>query len=632
MKKWRVFICLLLLAYTGLQAKERVIERPMYVARNTDILEIDKIVLNDTATILYFKAFFYPQNWISINKQSHLLGDNGVKYEVKSTVGIPVNTKFYMPESGETEFQIIFPPIPANVSSVDFSEGDEKGSWDIWGIELKSNKLPKFNLPKNINTSKANLNTTLPEPVFKEGTATLKGQILEYRPRMTKTLKLFIASCVNVTSRSFDIDIAEDGTFSAEIPVVTTTPVKTNLYGQDIRFYLAPGEETTVYLNLREITRATSRLRKSEKAEGSIAYFDGYMSGITNELTDLYTKFKVVTDYDKLFKEAEGKTLEEIRTDFLAQKDSMIARIDAYKMSPASKAILKGDISLLTMENINLSPAIFREAYIRANKLNREEAGKYYETPLDVPEDFYNMGFKDFTEINSPQLIYCISYLGVVSNSYMRERISKATGIDNGMFFNLGYMAEVIQQITDFQPATDEQIAKIGTYNIPLFPDVIKKKNETLFKTIEANKKKSGFKLNEVGEVTNEDLFPSLIANFSGKVILVDFWATWCGPCLMANKEMKPMKEELKNEDIVYLYIAGDNSPKQTWENMIPDIEGEHFRVNKEQWRYLANTFGIRGVPTYLVVNRTGEITYKEVGFPGANKMKEELTKQLTGQ
>ena len=95
----------------------------------------------------------------------------------------------------------------------------------------------------------------------------------------------------------------------------------------------------------------------------------------------------------------------------------------------------------------------------------------------------------------------------------------------------------------------------------------------TLLKTLEANKKKTGFTINEVGDVSNEELFSSIISKYRGKVILVDFWATWCGPCRMANKAMLPLKEELKGKDIVYLYITGETSPL---ENM-----GEHdFRIS----------------------------------------------------
>ena len=47
--------------------------------------------------------------------------------------------------------------------------------------------------------------------------------------------------------------------------------------------------------------------------------------------------------------------------------------------------------------------------------------------------------------------------------------------------------------------------------------------NNKLIETIEANKKKTGFTINETGEVANEDLFASIISKFRGKVMLVDF-------------------------------------------------------------------------------------------------------------
>ena len=430
-------------------------------------------------------------------------------------------------------------------------------------------------------------------------------------------------------SRQIEIAIAEDGTFSAEIPVITTTPAFFNFDRQAVTFYLAPGEETEVYINQREISRKDSRTLKSEKSEGNVAYYSGYMSGIANELAGL-SEFMPSNDYVKMFEESAGKTLEELRDGFLQQRKQRMTEIDALKISPASKEILKGEHTLYAIENINLCPGIYRQAYIMEHKLQRDQIAEYFKNnPVNVPEDFYDIGFKDFTEINSPQLIYCTNYSNTAGNPYMRERITKATGINKGLFFELGHMADLTEQIEDFKPATEEQLAEVATYQYPFFVDILKDKNEALAKMIEANKKKSGFKKNEVGEVANEDLFASFIAPFRGKVVLVDFWATWCGPCIMANKEMKPMKEELKNEDIVYLYIAGENSPKEKWENMIPDIEGEHYRVNQKQWEYLGTTYGVRGVPTYLVVNKEGEITYKQVGFPGVGTIKTELKKQL---
>ena len=89
------------------------------------------------------------------------------------------------------------------------------------------------------------------------------------------------------------------------------------------------------------------------------------------------------------------------------------------------------------------------------------------------------------------------------------------------------------------------------------------------------------------------------------------------------------MKEELKDKDIVYVYITGETSPKETWENMIPDIHGEHYRVTDKQWTYLKDAMGVDGVPTYLVIDREGNIQYKTVGYPDVAIIKEELQKYL---
>ena len=89
------------------------------------------------------------------------------------------------------------------------------------------------------------------------------------------------------------------------------------------------------------------------------------------------------------------------------------------------------------------------------------------------------------------------------------------------------------------------------------------------------------------------------------------------------------MKEELKDKDILYVYIAGENSPKGAWENMIPDVHGEHFRVTNDQWRYLMDKFNIQGVPTYLIIDRKGNTVYQHTGFPGVDTMKKKLMEAL---
>ena len=92
---------------------------------------------------------------------------------------------------------------------------------------------------------------------------------------------------------------------------------------------------------------------------------------------------------------------------------------------------------------------------------------------------------------------------------------------------------------------------------------------------------------------------------------------------------MKPVKEELKDKDIVYLYVTGETSPLATWEQMIPSLGGDHYRVSAAQWKKLGSELGLQGVPTYFIVDKSGEVVFTQVGFPGAETMKTQLLKAL---
>lgn len=175
-----------------------------------------------------------------------------------------------------------------------------------------------------------------------------------------------------------------------------------------------------------------------------------------------------------------------------------------------------------------------------------------------------------------------------------------------------------------------KRFALITCFLLGLFSYTQAQESKESLKKTETNTQKNGVTINTVGEeVSNEALFASIVAKFRGKVVLVDFWATWCGPCRKANKEILPIKEELKDKDIVYVYLTGETSPLDTWENMITDIHGEHFRVTDAQWKYLMKEFKITGVPTYILVDREGNMVYKTTGFPGAETMKKELLKAV---
>ena len=87
-----------------LQAKDRVVKQPPFIARSSSTIEIDRVVVSDTATVLDVKAFFRPHNWIQISNESYLLADNG-----------KIRLKEASPLSGIQNFSPKVIPLPERI-------------------------------------------------------------------------------------------------------------------------------------------------------------------------------------------------------------------------------------------------------------------------------------------------------------------------------------------------------------------------------------------------------------------------------------------------------------------------------------------------------------------------------------
>ncbi len=629
MKHLQILIIGLLLCFcSALQAKDRVIAYPPFCARNNTAIEVSKVVMSDTATVLHIYAKYPPKNWIKIAKESYLKDNNGRTYQLRSGIGITPDKELWMPETGEAEFQLVFPPLAENATAIEFTEGEGvEGGFSIWGILLKGKKLPELILPQEAVVHKVNKTTELPEELpLKYGKTTVKGKLLDYRGDMMKQIVLYPSEPIIGYENAIKADIQSDGSFATAFNVSGLTTVHTYAAGDRILFFVEPEQTTEVYLNLREASRKQSKFHKDSKPYGIVAYINGPLAGIAEEWNQINLKTSLTGNYDLLLKKAENMDVNSLKSYLLERTALRQQEINKQPVSNATKQLLTSENEQSLIEALQMVPDILTQAYLQKNKLENEAGKEYYMKLIkQIPEDYIPTSY--YKNLNLPYTKLTPSYTSTINRSiYKKNKMPDIMGTDKGAFFDILNAAAIYKGIKDFQPLNDS--IHLQMENLPLpYRQVLEQANNQLLLQIEANKKKSGFTVNKTGEVSNEDLFASIISKFRGKTLLVDFWATWCGPCRMANKQMVPMKEELKGKDIVYLYITGETSPLKTWENMIPDIHGEHFRVTAAQWKYLCESFKVDGIPTYLMIDRDGNIKYKETGFPGVDKIKEELLK-----
>lgn len=133
--------------------------------------------------------------------------------------------------------------------------------------------------------------------------------------------------------------------------------------------------------------------------------------------------------------------------------------------------------------------------------------------------------------------------------------------------------------------------------------------------------------------LVGEELVAAIKKNYAGKVALIDIWATWCGPCRMAMKEVDKIKSAYAAKGVAFVYITGETSPLGVWQEMIPAIAGDHYRLTKKQWESLGATFNLTGIPAYLLLNKDGSTAYSnlsEGGYPGNETLQGAMDVALT--
>lgn len=589
------------------------IEAPLYEVRNTNTIEVSRIDLTDSTTVLHIEARFRPHWWIKIVSSTFLADENGNQYPIISADGIELDKEFWMPDSGEAQFTLTFPPMPAGVNSIDFIEGYEQGAFRIWGIRLDG-KLPKISMPK---PEKLSVDATLPEIKQEYGKALFKVKVLGYRPDDQMNLVFWKPNDILSSTEYSDGHLEDDGTFQLEIPLVQTSTLEFGIggLGQLLTVFLEPGKTSGCIINLRESIRRNSLYADNRDAEPLIA-FTGEYAALNQALAEYSEELRV---YEAEMEDSEiaGYDMEQYVGKLIETSEKMMELLEKADIPLAVKEYLKLEERTNLLSELLGSPSELAYVKTIAQGKTREEYFEYVHSyaaerdglipsvlteVMKIPEAAYTSGYHQVKDL----------HLQIIQDSFPEV---------TDVYF-------LMKGISGFRPLDDEQMAKVR--QLPdAYRQYIENANADLLATIERNKKIEGYRKNEAGEVADEDLFASIIAPFRGKTILVDFWETWCGPCRNANELMTPLKEELKDKDIVYIYLASESSPAGIWENMIVGLKGEHYRLNEKQSRYLQNTFGVEGVPTYLIVDPEGNICWKQTGFPGSETMKAELLKAM---
>ena len=122
-----------------------------------------------------------------------------------------------------------------------------------------------------------------------------------------------------------------------------------------------------------------------------------------------------------------------------------------------------------------------------------------------------------------------------------------------------------------------------------------------------------------------ETYLSQIVARHPGKVVFIDFWATWCGPCNLGIKEMEKVKDELENQGVIFVYITNNSSSTDGFMQMKRKHRGEHYIFTEDDWKKMKIPGYNNAIPHYLIYGPNGQLKESVTGWPGVEPMKEKI-------
>jgi peroxiredoxin len=132
-------------------------------------------------------------------------------------------------------------------------------------------------------------------------------------------------------------------------------------------------------------------------------------------------------------------------------------------------------------------------------------------------------------------------------------------------------------------------------------------------------------------DFTLQDLsgHPVALSGYRGQqVVLMDFWATWCGPCRMAMPGLQELADKYRDHGLEILSV-NQGEPADHVRDFIQH-EKYTFHVVLDQNQAVGEQYGVQGIPTLMLVDKKGVVQWIRVGYSPDDSDLKQLVEKLT--
>lgn len=439
-----------------------------------------------------------------------------------------------------------------------------------------------------------------------QSVATIKGSILNSE---SEEFALYI------DNEKIDIQLDAD-TFEYQLDL--RYPKVVMFYGDDVRetVYVAPGHHVSFEVD-------------ASKEEDVISF--------TGQLAK-----------ENLFMRTVGeKELPPMKRLFSSDEETFVNFIDKY--DGEVKEILVGAAGQGELPAEFLELMSFEHEYDVAGKLDMFENYHQYFSGNDSFQISEALQTRiDAIQLDNPDAIHASSYQDFV-NSYVMGNAWEQIKDDEELRSADGALAHAALKVVDqnFKSPEARGQAFYAILENALY-DGLQKEEQTAYDRFVAentnpeqlekiNADLEKWKKLDPGQVAPAFVYDNIsgekvaLADLKGKVVYIDVWATWCGPCLAEQPDLFALEEELHgNEDVAIIGVSIDDDA-EAWKNMVEakEMKGIQLIADNAWSSGIVKDYLISGIPRFIMIDPNGNIIRASAPRPSSGKVKDMIIEEI---
>lgn len=433
---------------------------------------------------------------------------------------------------------------------------------------------------------------------------TISGKINGYKHGSSAAeLEVLINDAIKSDQVFYYNQIHEDGTFEVKIPLAHPQDVMIK-YQRVFSIFAAPGD--SIYFEFDGRTRSRPRIYSS-------ITFGGDHAETNTQLARYWHKYYHKRDLKELRRAQQ-------QLDFEAFEVYMTKLYDEQQRLRASilDELEANDTTLLyTQLDIDLDVHKRYAEYFMRERRSIEHVEKIVQVLESMPtwrtSSLINTKIKHLA--NDVHFLVPVTTEQVVDDHFEHAILAHAADkMDQPFLTELVYNELVSQAFARYNDLGDHLSIVAPHIQTPLIAEQLNRKLEKVLQHNRDPEISNKIVLDDIKSVDKDHIIQDLIEEHSDKVLYIDFWGTYCAPCISEMMVSNDMHDHYADQSIAFIYLCIDGEKRSAkWDNIVNGrgLKGYHVQLSDEQSNNLMKGIGFTGVPFYMIIDKEGALIEK---------------------